>query len=1083
METLLHPLVRSRPFRELERALAGEAPPPVLGGVTGSLYALLARALLSETRGRWLLLVPGETEAEGVFGDLVLLGADPAEVALFPPGVDGAIGRARVVADLAEGRPPRVIVASVRAVVDPVPRPDAVRGAQLLLKVGAELPRDDVVARLVDAGFQREAVVDQPGTFSVRGDLVDLFARDGRAPFRVEWLDEEIEGLRVFDPATQLSVKVLDDAKISLLATEIEAGGAGLAQHLDEGWTVLARDAAALADALETHLRRYEAAERVVREEGWQEISELREVLTSRLKAPASLALNFGGQIVAASGTTFENAVETLERVTRGKPTTVLFFDGESERDRFVSVLEDHGDDAARKVRDRKVSFRVGRLHEGFHSPFLGVSALSHHELFATPMKRRRRVIEEEAVVSKAIENFLDLAEGDYVVHLAQGIAQFIGLRREMKGGAEQDFLVLRFKGDTLLHVPASKIDLVQKYVGGKGDAPQLSKLGSVSWAKRKQSVKDAVTDMATDLLELHAVRARKPGIQHAPDTAWQQEFEAAFPHQLTPDQGRAVDAIKGDLESSRPMDRLICGDVGYGKTEVAMGAAFKCVMGNRQVAVLVPTTVLAQQHWESFRERMKDYPVVVESLSRFRTKAEQKHVLEGLATGAVDIVIGTHRLVQGDVEFKDLGLLVIDEEQRFGVGHKERLRRLRTNVDVLVMTATPIPRTLHQAILGIRDISPLGQAPRGRREVATEVVPYDKGMVRNAILRELDREGQIFFVHNRVQTIDKVARDLQKLVPEATFVTGHGQMPERQLERTMLAFIERKVDVLVATTIIESGLDIPSANTIFVDRADMYGLADLHQLRGRVGRYHHQAYAYFILRPEASVSEIAEKRLRAIEEFSRLGAGFQIAMRDMEIRGAGNILGPEQSGHIAAVGYEMYCRLLDMAVKRLKNERVVMPEEVEINIDFTAFIPDAYIPDRRLLIETYRRLGRATTEAHFEQVVAEMRDRFGPPPPVVEEFVLVARIRALMEFLRIQRLEIMRGEGVALHARRLSKLRRAVQAPPEGVRVLRGRILLLVHRKPFAGPGELLTFLERNLPTDGIVSPQQERHPGEGSP
>ncbi|MAB90367.1 MAG: transcription-repair coupling factor [Planctomycetes bacterium] len=1042
----------------------------MVGGVTGSSFSLLGSALVRVTERRWLLLVPGEEEAEGVVEDLRAFGVPADATALLPSGVDGALERARVISRLASDGALRVLVTPVRSAVDPVPSPHAVREGRLELVIGATLPLDGVVARLVDAGFVRDATADRPGVFAVRGDLVDLWPHDLDRPLRVEWMDDEIEGLRAFDPMTQLSVEVLDRASPSLLLPDDDPEGGTLAEHLDPSWTVLARDASGLAESMERHLARFEGRDRQQREDAWAAMFRLPEVMTSRMKAPAAEALNIGGQIVATAGSAFEDAIDTLERTSRGKSMTLLCFDTDAERDRFREVLAEQQAPGAEKVRARNVVMHVGRLHEGFHSPFLGVGALGHHELFATAVKRRRPR-EEEAVVSEAIDSFLDLEEGDYVVHLAQGIARFIGLRREVKGGAEQEFLVLEFKDAVELHVPASKIDLVQKYIGGKGDAPDLSRIGSASWEKRKEAVRQAVTDMAADLLEMQAIRARKTGIRHPRDTPWQQEFEAAFPYQATPDQARAAETIKADMESDRPMDRLICGDVGYGKTEVCMRAAFKCVMGERQVAVLVPTTILAQQHWESFKERMKDYPVVIECLSRFRTKKEQQRALEGLASGAVDIVIGTHRLVQGDVSFKDLGLLVIDEEQRFGVGHKERLRRLRTNVDVLIMSATPIPRTLHQAILGIRDISPLGQAPKGRREVRTEVIPYAEDVVRTAILRELDREGQIFFVHNRVQTIYKIAKRLSKLVPEARILVGHGQMPERALERAMLSFLEKRADILVATTIIESGLDIPSVNTIFVDQADRYGLSDLHQLRGRVGRYHHQAYAYFLVRPDHSVSEIAEKRLRAIEEFSRLGAGFQIAMRDMEIRGAGNILGPEQSGHIASVGYEMYCRLLDGAVKRLRNERVELPQEVEINIDFTAYLDDAWITDKKLRVEMYRKLGRATTEAQFEAVIAEMADRFGPPPPVACEFVLVAKIRALMERLRVARLEMMPGEGVALRSHRLKRLMPHVRASGEQVRILRGEVVLLVHPAPFRGPGELLAFLQEHLwvePSEG---------------
>ena len=657
-------------------------------------------------------------------------------------------------------------------------------------------------------------------------------------------------------------------------------------------------------------------------------------------------------------------------------------------------------------------------------------------------------------------------------MHVVHGIARFLKLDRIERGGAEQDFLVLEFKDGLHLHVPAAKIDLVQKYIGGRGDEPELSKIGGRGWSKRKEEAAEAAAHLAAELLELNAVRARKAGIPHPPDSPWQQSFEATFPYQETPDQLVALDAIKKDMESRVPMDRLLCGDVGYGKTELAMRAAFKCVMGGRQAAMLVPTTVLANQHFDTFGGRMKEFPVTVGTLSRFRTEREQQETIRGLADGSVDIVIGTHRMLQDDVVFKDLGLLVIDEEQRFGVVHKEKLRRLRKTLDMLSLSATPIPRTLHQAMLGIREISALRQAPPGRLAVKSEVIEYDPGVIRAGILREIGRGGQVFFVHNRVQTIQQVAGKLRELVPEATFVIGHGQMGERELERAMETFVEGRAQVLVSTSIVESGLHIPAANTIFVDRAEACGLSDLHQLRGRVGRSREQAYAYFLLRSDSIPTEVAEKRLHAIEEFNHLGAGFQLAMRDLEIRGAGNILGPEQSGHIANIGYDLYCRLLEMAVKKLRQEPILNPEELEIFLDFNAYLPATYIPDMRLRIEIYRKLGRCRTVEDFAAVVQELRDRFGPPPRAVEEFVDVARIRGFMERERIERLEVLKGEGVLLGVKRMDRLQRRILLPVSDVRVIAGKRVLLVHPEPFPGPRALLEFLGASVGDGPVYNP-----------
>ncbi|HWA98240.1 MAG TPA: transcription-repair coupling factor, partial [Pirellulales bacterium] len=545
----------------------------------------------------------------------------------------------------------------------------------------------------------------------------------------------------------------------------------------------------------------------------------------------------------------------------------------------------------------------------------------------------------------------------------------------------------------TKLYVPASKIELVQKYVGGTKTRPTLAKIGGRSWNRQKEAAESAVVDLASEMLELQAARASRPGIAFPDDSEWMREFEASFPYQETPDQLTGIAAIRRDMQESRPMDRLICGDVGYGKTELAMRAAFKAVDAGYQVAVLVPTTVLAAQHGRTFRARMSEYPFKIAVLSRFCTDTEQKQILAGLADGSIEIVIGTHRLAQGDIQFKNLGLLIIDEEQRFGVGVKEKLKAYRHIVDVLTMTATPIPRTLHMSLLGLRDITNLETPPADRLAVETRVSRFDDEMVRQAILRELNRDGQVFFVHNRVHDIEKVAWRLQQIVPEASICIGHGQMPEGQLERVMLDFIERKYDVLLATTIIESGLDIPNANTIFIDDADQYGLADLHQLRGRVGRYKHRAYCYLLVDPRRSLTQNAAKRLTAIEEFSNMGAGFAIAMRDLEIRGAGNLLGTQQSGHIAAVGYEMYCDLLEKTVRRLKHLPPKKTIDVNVNLPGQAFLPRRYVPDMRLKIDLYRRLARVTELGELGELRAELIDRFGPLPREVHRLLLRTEI------------------------------------------------------------------------------------------
>jgi transcription-repair coupling factor (superfamily II helicase) len=620
-----------------------------------------------------------------------------------------------------------------------------------------------------------------------------------------------------------------------------------------------------------------------------------------------------------------------------------------------------------------------------------GVALVSGSELFHRadlnrPTRRR---------LGRAIDSFLELREGDYVVHLSHGIGRYRGLQLLEKAHQAEEHLVIEFHGDTKIYVPASKIELVQKYVGGsKKNRPALAHVGGRLWQRQKEAAKLAVTDLAADMLELQAARALRPGINFAGDTAWQREFDASFPYIETPDQLTSMAAIKSDMQQTRPMDRLLCGDVGFGKTELAMRAAFQAVDNGFQVAVLVPTTILAEQHLRTFRARMAEFPIAIASLSRFCTPRETREIVEGLAAGTIDVVIGTHRLAQHDVAFQNLGLLIIDEEQRFGVELKERLKALRQTVDVLTMTATPIPRTLHLSLLGVRDISNLETPPDDRLAIETRVTRFDAQLVRHAVMRELNRGGQIFFVHNRVHDIEKVAQDLSQIVPEASIAVGHGQMAENELERVMLDFVDHKFDMLLATTIVESGLDIPNANTIFIDDADRYGLADLHQLRGRVGRYKHRAYCYLLVDPHKHLSTGAARRLKAIEEFSQMGAGFAIAMRDLELRGAGNILGTQQSGHIATVGYELYCELLEQSVRRLKRLPPKVTVDVSVDLPCEAYIPRCYVPDMRLKIDFYRRIARLATIEEWDDLSAELVDRFGPLPAEVERMLMLARLR-----------------------------------------------------------------------------------------
>ncbi|HYK91371.1 MAG TPA: transcription-repair coupling factor, partial [Acidobacteriota bacterium] len=676
-----------------------------------------------------------------------------------------------------------------------------------------------------------------------------------------------------------------------------------------------------------------------------------------------------------------------------------------NEYDIPAHLCRDGGQTAGAEHSEERILLGVGNLHAGFYLPAANLRVLSGQEVFdeadvgAAP--RRKKSSQRNIFLS----DFRDLRPGDYVVHVDHGIGRFDGLKNiEMQEGAKE-FVLLTYQDEARLYVPVERLDLIQKYSNMGGARPSLDRLGGTSWARTKTRIKKSMRDMAGELLKLYAERQMVPGFAFSGDTAWQQEFDDAFEFELTGDQEDAVVAVKHDMEAPRPMDRLLCGDVGYGKTEVAMRAAFKAVMDGKQVAVLAPTTVLAFQHDNTFRQRFTAFPVRIQLLSRFRSTKEQKCVIEDLETGKVDIVIGTHRLLSKDVAFKDLGLVIVDEEQRFGVTHKERLKALKTRVDVLTLTATPIPRTLNMALLGLRDMSTIETPPKNRLAIQTSVVKYSADVIRSAIELELARNGQIYFVHNRVETIHSAAAMVQQLVPRARIGVAHGQMDERELERVMLRFVQDESDVLIATTIIENGLDIPRVNTIIVDRADMYGLSQLYQLRGRVGRSDRRAYAYLLIPADEALSEVARKRLAAIREFSDLGTGFRVAALDLEIRGAGNLLGGEQHGHIDAVGFDLYCKLLEQTVEELRGQKPEEEISTSINLNLDIRIPENYLPDSSQRLRMYKRISSAADASELDSLRQEMVDRFGSYPEPVENLFRYARLR--QETLALQILSI----------------------------------------------------------------------------
>lgn len=695
-----------------------------------------------------------------------------------------------------------------------------------------------------------------------------------------------------------------------------------------------------------------------------------------------------------------EKLVEEINVRLRGGWTIILAVSLKEKARRLREVLREHGiaSSLSNKESDalpepRTVRVEVTDLETGLEWLPGKLLLLTESEIYGRQRKRYQARFAEGGV---KLSSFTDLKVGDYVVHINHGIGQYMGIETLEIAGGHRDYLKIQYAGEDRLFVPTDQITMLQKYIGVEDVPPKLNKLGGTDWQKVKNRVKESLRDLAEELLDLYAQREITPGHQYSPDTVWQHEFEESFFFEETPDQLRAIAEIKADMERPKPMDRLLCGDVGYGKTEVAMRAAFKAIMDGKQVGVLVPTTILAQQHFLTFRERFAGFPVNIKVLSRFQTAKEQSQVIAGILSGEVDLVIGTHRLLSADVHFKDLGLLIIDEEQRFGVVHKEKIKELRKNVDVLTLTATPIPRTLHMSLVGIRDISLIETPPQNRYPIRTYVMEYNEEVIRGAIQRELDRQGQVYFVYNRVETIEKMAGYLQNLVPKARIAIAHGQMDEDQLERVMLDFYDNEADILVCTTIIETGLDIANVNTLIVYDADKFGLAQLYQLRGRVGRSNRIAHAYFCYRKDKTLSENAEKRLAAIREFTELGSGFKIAMRDLEIRGAGNLLGPEQHGQIAAIGFELYCRLLDEAIRERKGEiRPELPEPV-VEIPVDAYIPGDYIVDGKQKVDIYKKIANAGTVQGVNDVTAEIIDRFGTPPPPVGNLLNIAKLKAL---------------------------------------------------------------------------------------
>jgi len=1009
-----------------------------IDGAWGSSCALVCGTLARQAPSALLIVLPRISDVDDFAADLTWYVTSPPAVL---SASDGRLGdrsiadpvfsaRLHVLQSLESDAPPKVIVTSLAALLQPVPARTERSLAKRRIARGEVLDVDDLLRWLVERGFERSSAIERPGEFSIHGGIVDIFAPGSDDPVRIELFGDEVESLRSFDVETQRKVAELEATELIALAPQVGGGGAHEECFVDvlpdASWIALVEPDELTAEG-EHYLQRLGSPEGLY---------SVRDVMARCAKrSSVSIAAVSGASYDATAHLQIESverfsgrkseAFRELESVLGQSESVLIACHNLAERERLDELLAQ----TAPLLRER-TRLTVGTVTHGFRLVPEQLLVLSDHELFGRV--DIRRAARRRRPEGRAIDSFLDLNPGDLVVHLAHGIGRFRGLELVKRGTgaggmnapeafrrdgedkpALEEHLVLEFRDSVRIFVPVSLIHLVQKYVGPAKGTPDLSKIGGTLWSKQKKRVTEAVTDMAADMLRLQAVRHARPGIPCEPDSHLQQEFESSFPYVETDDQLRAIQESKADLERPEPMDRLICGDVGFGKTEVALRAAFKIVDGGRQVAVLVPTTVLADQHYRTFCDRMAEYPISIDVMSRFRTKAEQREILKHLESGGVDILIGTHRLVSPDVKFKDLGLLIIDEEQRFGVEAKEQLKHLRLSVDVLTLSATPIPRTLHMSLLGIRDISNLTTPPPDRQPIETRIGRWDAEVIRHAVVRELNRGGQVYFVHNKVYNIRTIADRILSIVPEARIGIVHGQMGEHELEENMLAFVAGKLDILVATTIIESGLDIPNANTIFIHEADRYGLADLHQLRGRVGRYKHRAYCYLIVEEGRILTRPAAKRLKAIQEFSELGAGFKIAMRDLEIRGAGNILGTEQSGHIAAVGYELYCQLLENSVRQLKGEAPRVSPHVHIDLPIEAYLPNDYVPPGRQKLDVYRSLSAVTTVAEVASFRDELRDRFGPLSDVAENLVALRELEILAFAWKITTVRLEEGYAV----------------------------------------------------------------------
>ncbi len=1065
----------------------------LITGVEGSLKSFLIGAMHKEKTGPTLIITSDNAKAEKIYADLIEIFP---EVEIFPGenllyfsemlsrSEEISNARIKVLQRLAFSEKV-IVIAPLSSLLPRLLPPSLWRGKSLVVKQNQEINLDATITHLIDLGYRRVSVVENPGQVSLKGGILDIFTSNESFPVRIELFGDEVESLRLFDPVTQRSKekikevaiiparefflnpslalkggeKIFAEAQQAAERLKMEGNPLG-AEHLQERATEMLNklkedytfpgaeqyfahfygEGSSLLDYVSK--KGHVILDEPLRiEEGYRDlISQLRDTETSLLLQgdilPSQTKYYWDLSLLLEKYDGYLRGVSLFSRKSRYfTPDLTLSIESQTlprYREQWEMLLTEINDWKEKKYR---IIFCLPREEEALNlknildekklAPLYLKEVISSAALpkgtpvitignasngFVLPREKLVLITEKELLertkISKVrpkrkekkfqLRDYRDIKVGDFVVHEQHGIGSYQGIRTLEIGDVQKDYLFIKYKGTDKLFIPTDQIEVIQKYVGVEGKSPKLSTLGGQEWIKTKSKVIESVEELARELLSLYSEREASKGYAFSPDQAWQAEFEDRFPYRETPDQLRAVDEVKKDMEKEKVMDRLVCGDVGYGKTEVALRAAFKAILDGRQVAFLVPTTILAQQHYRNFLERFKGDPVTVDVLSRFRTPSQQKETLKNIKEGKVDLVIGTHRLLTGDIKFKDLGLLIVDEEQRFGVKHKEKLKMLKKNVDVLTLTATPIPRTLHMSLVGARDLSVIETPPEERYPIQTYVVEYNDYLLKEAVLREVRRGGQVYFVYNRVKNITQWVQRLQKLLPEVRIGMGHGQMSESRLEKVMFEFLEKKYDILISTTIVEAGLDLPNVNTIIIYDADKLGLSQLYQLRGRVGRSNRVAYCYLTYQKDKILTEVAEKRLQAIKEFTELGSGFKIALRDLEIRGAGNILGPQQHGFVASVGFDLYCKLLQNTIKTIKGKKVEKEKpETRVELNINAFIPTSYIPDQEQKIECYQKIAAAEGGA-VEEIQAEMRDRYGPLPPPVENLFRVVILKQL---------------------------------------------------------------------------------------